>query len=151
MSDGFPLRVAISVQFRDLDAFGHVNNAVYFSYFETGRIAYVQAIMGRPLTLADLPIVVVDAACRYRSPALLGEQLELGVRVSHIRRSSFACEYALHAPDTGRLIAEGRSIQSMFDHRNGKVIALDPEIRARIERFEGHPFDPRATIPPWGR
>src|SRR5690349_15067543 len=80
----YPCTMGVTVQFRDLDAFQHVNNATYFSYFEMARIAYYEAISGRQVTLDDIRIILVDAACRYRSPALLGEQLAIGIRVSHM-------------------------------------------------------------------
>jgi acyl-CoA thioester hydrolase len=146
----FPCSVPLEVQFRDLDPFGHVNNAVYFSYFELGRVAYMRRLLDHPLTIGDLSIVVVDASCRYRSPAVLGEQLLLGVRITHIRRSSFAFGYTLWVADSARLVAEGRTIQAAFDHQTKQVKAISPEMRERFERFEGRLFDPREVIPPWG-
>ena len=143
--------VPIEVRFRDLDAFAHVNNAVYFSYFEHGRVVYLREIGGGgAVGLDDLRIVLVDAACRYRSPALLGEVLQLGVRVGGMRRSSFTFEYRLRGPD-GRLVAEGRTIQAAFDHSAGKVTPLDPAFRALVEGYEGRTFDPQVPVPPWGR
>jgi acyl-CoA thioester hydrolase len=150
-SDTFPLIVPIEVRFSDLDALGHVNNATYFSYFEIARIAYLRAVTERPITLDDMRLVIVDAACHYRSPALLGEVLHAGVRVSHMRRGSFAFEYRIRNSVDGRLIAEGRTIQAAFDHRAGRTVPIAAELRAQVERFEGRTFSPRAPIPPWGR
>lgn len=173
MPDSYRCRLSIEVQFHDLDAFGHVNNAIYFRYFEMGRIHYISGLLGRPLRLDDVPIVLVEAACRYRSPALLGDLLSLGLRISHIRRSSFAIEYRLDAiadrslvPPDGmlgavdrsleatierRLVAEGRTVQAPLDRASGKVLPIDAEWRARVEAFEGRRYDPAAPIPDWGR
>ena len=140
----------IEVQFRDLDALGHVNNAVYFSYLEMARMAYLAAIRGAPVRLSDIRTVLVDAACRYRSSALLGEMLEVGIRTSHMRRGSFAFEYRISAVADGRLIAEARTIQAVIDAQ-GRAVALDDAFRAQVERYEGRSFDRYAPIPPWGR
>src|SRR5579871_2738894 len=103
----FRCKTRVEVQFRDIDALGHVNNAVYFSYFEMARMAYLRAVSGQPVRLSDLRIVLVEAACRYRSPALLGEMLEIGIRVSHLRRGSFAFEYCVCGVEDSRLVAVG--------------------------------------------
>jgi acyl-CoA thioester hydrolase len=146
----FKLIVPIEVRFSDLDALGHVNNAMYFTYFEIARIGYLREISGRPVTLEDIKLVIVDAACRYRSPALLGETLHVGIRVTHIRRSSFAFEYRVHDSADARLIAEGRTIQTAFDHQAGRVVPISAPFREQVERFEGRTFDQNAPIPPWG-
>ena len=149
--EGFRCIVPVAVQFRDLDAMRHVNNAVYFSYLENARVAYVQTVAGRAVDLDDLRIVVVEAACRYRSPALLGETLDVGIRVSHMRRSSFAFEYAVCSQADGRLVAEARTVQSAFDHHAGRMIAIAPAFRAQVERYEGRSFDSHTPIPRWER
>jgi acyl-CoA thioester hydrolase len=150
-ADSFRLIIPIEVRFSDLDALGHVNNATYFSYFEIARIGYLRAVSEKPVTLGDMRLVIVDAACHYRSPALLGEVLHAAVRVSHMRRSSFAFEYRIRDSVDGRLIAEGRTIQTAFDHQAGRVVPIAAEFREQVARFENRIFNPQAPIPPWGR
>jgi acyl-CoA thioester hydrolase len=149
--DPFRLIMPLEVRFSDLDALGHVNNAMYFTYFEIARLQYLRTVSGKPVTLADIRLVIVDAACRYRSPALLGEVLQIAVRVSHMRRSSFAFEYRIRDNVDGRLIAEARTIQTAFDHQTGRVVPISAGFRAQAERFEGRTFNPEAPIPPWVR
>jgi acyl-CoA thioester hydrolase len=148
---GFRCVVPIEVQFRDLDALRHVNNAVYFSYLENGRIAYLSTILGRPLGVDDVRLVLVDAACRYHSPALLGDPLAMGVRVTHMRRTSFAFAYRLVCVTDGRLVAEARTIQTAYDPQSARIIPIDPQLRAAVERLEARSFEPTEVIPPWGR
>jgi acyl-CoA thioester hydrolase len=145
------LTVPIEVRFSDLDALGHVNNATYFVYYEIARVAYLRAVTGKPVTLEDIKLVIVDAACRYRSPALLGEVLAVGIRVSAMRRSSFAFEYGIREQSGGRLVAEGRTVQTVFDHHRQRVMPIGADFRAQVERFEGQAFNPQAPIPPWTR
>ena len=145
----FRCRTQIEIRFRDLDALGHVNNAVYFTYFEIAPMAYLRALAGKPVTLDQLRIIVVNAACRYHSPALLGETLEIGIRVSHLRRSSFAFDYLLRCADADRLVAAGRTIQATFDHQQQRIVPLGPDFRAQVERYENRSFNPQSPFPPW--
>ncbi len=145
--DPFKLIVPIEVRFSDLDAFGHVNNVSYFTYFEIARIKYLHTVSGKPVTIDDIKVVIVEAICRYRSPALLGDLLHVGVRVSHMRRSSFAYEYRICSG--GRLIAEGRTVQTVFDHQTGRVAPIGNTFREQVERFEQRSFIAHEPIPPW--
>jgi acyl-CoA thioester hydrolase len=147
----FHVTVPIEVRFSDLDALGHVNNATYFTYFEIARIGYLRTVSGRRVVLGDIALVIVDAACHFISPALLDEILHVDVRVSHMRRSSFAFEYRIRDSIDDRLIVEGRTVQTAFDHRSGKMIGISAAFREHVERFEGRTFNPREPIPPWGR
>ncbi|HNS38672.1 MAG TPA: thioesterase family protein, partial [Promineifilum sp.] len=73
----YPYEISLEVAFRDIDAMGHVNNAVFFAYFETVRIKYLAEVMERSglfgTELLDLPLILVEASCTYKSPALLTE------------------------------------------------------------------------------
>jgi acyl-CoA thioester hydrolase len=129
--------VEIEVRYRDMDANAHVNNAVYFTYFEQARIAYFTAVRGGASPGAvEIPVVIAEATCRYRSPATLGEVLVVGVRVSAMRRSSFTMEYAVRERESGRLVATGTTVQVVYDFARGRVRGLRPEVRQAIQRFE---------------
>ena len=74
----YPYEISLEVAFRDIDAMGFVNNAVFFAYFETVRIKYMCEVMRSGLIgteLLDLPLILVDASCTYKSPALLTDCL----------------------------------------------------------------------------
>ncbi len=133
----FRFRTAIDVRFRDLDALGHVNNAVYFTYFEVARGAYFAAIRGRPLGVEDFAIVIAEATCRYRSPAFYNERLIVEVATVSLRSRSFALRYRVVEETTGRLVAEGRTVQVAYDHRAKHTMALPAAFRVQIEAFEG--------------
>jgi acyl-CoA thioester hydrolase len=133
----FRFRTTIDVRFRDLDALGHVNNAVYFTYFEVARGAYLTAVHGRPHGLEDLAIVIAEATCRYRSPAFYNERLIVEVAAVALRSRSFTLRYRVVEEATGRLVAEGRSVQVAYDHRAKHTMALPAAFRAQLEAFEG--------------
>jgi acyl-CoA thioester hydrolase len=147
--DPFRLIIPIEVRFSDLDALGHVNNVTYFSYFEIARVKYLYAVSGKPVTIDDIKLVLVEANCRYRAQAQLGDVLEVGVRVSHMRRSSFVFEYRIRRSGDGSLIAEGRTVQAVFDHQSQLMAPIADSFREQVERFEQRTFNVREPIPPW--
>ena len=131
---GFPFVAPIEVRFRDLDPLGHVNNAVYLSYFETARIACFTAITGLT-SLQELNMILAEVTVTYHAPALFGDRLEAGARVSRMGTKSFDMEYLLVRQPDGRRIASGRSVQVMYDYAGAQTVPISDELRAQIARF----------------
>src|SRR5687767_1853285 len=92
----YPYKVTIEVSFRDLDAMGHVNNAVYLSYMETARIKFLVDLLA-VTSLHDLPVIMAEATCTFKSPAFFGEQLTVGVGISRFGSKSFDMTYRIDA------------------------------------------------------
>jgi len=137
VSTPYRFRVPIDVRFRDLDAFGHVNNAVYFTYLEIARAAYFTAVRGRPHGVDDFGVVVADAHCRYRSPAFYGERLVIDIATVGLRSRSFEVSYRISVEGSGRVVAEAGTVLVAFDHRTKRTATLDPVFIAAVEAFEG--------------
>ncbi len=138
-NDDFRYKVEVEVRFRDLDPMNHVNNAVYFTYFEIARIAYYGELTGAT-DPRELDTILAEATCTYRSPAVYGERLDVWVRAASLGRSSSVFEYRIVEQTTGRLVATGRSVQVMYDYAAGRPVPITPELRARFEAFEGRPL-----------
>jgi acyl-CoA thioester hydrolase len=138
----FRFKTTIDVRFRDLDPLGHVNNAVYLTYFEIARTAYYLAVHGRPFTVDEIGMVVAEAHCRYRSPAFHGERLVAEVATVGLRSRSFELRYRISVEETGRLVAEGSTVQVAYDQRSGHVGVFGPGLRHEIEAFEGRAIGP---------
>jgi acyl-CoA thioester hydrolase len=121
------------VEFRDLDGLGHVNNAVYLSYVESARLAYMQEVLG-PLELEELGIVA-EARISFRSSSFLGETLSVGMRVAGIGAKSFRFEFEIQGAD-GRLVADGSTVHVTFDYATRTSVPVPDEWRRRIEAYE---------------
>lgn len=133
----FRFRTAIEVRFRDLDPLGHVNNAVYLTYFEIARSAYFMAVHGRPFAVDDIGVVVAEAHLRYRSPAFYGERLVAEITTVTLRSRSFELYYRITVEETGRLVVEGSTVQVAYDQRTKRTAVFSPAWRREIEAFEG--------------
>jgi acyl-CoA thioester hydrolase len=140
--DGYRFTYAIQVRFRDLDALGHVNNAVYLTYFEAARMAYWMHVNGRA-DLRSMDMILARAEVDYRAPVGYGDELEVGVRCASVKRSSFVLEQALVERGTGRLVAQARKVLVHYDYAAGRSMPLtedqrqllmkqDPELRIEV-------------------
>jgi acyl-CoA thioester hydrolase len=133
---GFCYVVPIEVRFRDLDVFGHVNNAVVFTYLETVRIRYFVEL-GIRLPHAnwdDVAFILAHTNNNFRKPIFYRQAVEVGMRVTEIKRSSIKLEHCIEAD--GELAADGYSILVHYDYANNRSLAIPPEMRAKMEAFE---------------
>ncbi len=130
----YPFSIPVEVVFRDVDAFTHVNNAVYFTYFETARIKFITHALGVERA-NEIPLILAEAACTYKTPAYMGELLLVGLRVSHVGTKSFHVEYEVSSRTDGRLVALGRTVQVMFDYDTGQTIAIPDDLRGTLQKY----------------
>lgn len=142
----YPVFVPITVRYRDLDVMGHVNNAVYGTYLETARVAYALALArvqgAQPAVLEDprdFDFIIAELTISYKSPAMLGEVLNVGVRMASAGRTSFVFEYEVTEETSGRLVATGRSVQVMFDYAAGQKKPIPDSFLAAVEKLQGAP------------
>ena len=147
MSDPVPIKLTIQIRWRDLDPLGHVNNAVYLTYFELARLAYIRAVLGadapidrRTLLPADFQFILAEVTCHYRSPATLGDQLAATIWVAQVGRKSFVFEYRINDEVSGRLVAEGCSTQVWFDYAAGESRTVPTQIVTRMEELQRAPI-----------
>ncbi|HEV8602306.1 MAG TPA: thioesterase family protein [Gaiellaceae bacterium] len=126
--EGFDFVHRETVRFRDVDAMGHVNNAVYLTYVEEARAAFMLGLglaSGR-----DFPIIIARAEIDFRSPAGFGEEIEVGVRAGRFGTKSFDLEYELRAG--GRVVAEAKTVCVAYDYERREAIAVPDEWRERL-------------------
>ena len=127
--EGFDFVHRESVRFRDLDAMGHVNNAVFMTYMESARMAYLEALGAGQHPLQWL--ILARAEVDFRSPIALGESVEGGVRTYRVGTKSFDLEQAIRAD--GRLAAEGRFVLVAYDYETSSSRELPPDWRELLE------------------
>ncbi len=126
----------VEVRFRDCDPMGHVNNAVYLTYFENARFAYWREVVGTS-GLTDPTFILARLECDFRAAATMGDLLDVRIRVDSVGRSSFVFAYQIVQQRDGSLVAEARSVQVMYDYSQGRSIPVPDHVRAAFEAFEG--------------
>lgn len=140
-NDGFHFKVEVRVRFRDLDAMNHVNNAVYMTYFEIARLAFWAEVAGEH-DARSRGLILAEQSCTYRSPARHNELLDVWLKPTAMRRSSFVYRYKIAERTSGRLIATGRSVQVSYDYAAERSIPLRDDYRAALEAAAGQPLPP---------
>jgi acyl-CoA thioester hydrolase len=136
MSDFAQVHVDVEVRFRDTDAMGHVNNAVYLSYLEVARQKYWREVMGLE-DFRKVDLILVRSEIDYRSPVITGETVRVHLKITRLGNSSFDFAYRVEEAGSGRLVAEAKSVQAFFDYAKNKVKRISPEVRAKLNAFEG--------------
>lgn len=132
----FRCATPIKIRFRDTDALGHVNNAVYLSYLEMGRADYWNRLFGVS-DFAKVDFIFAHASIDYRSPAFMGEDLIVHSRVSRIGTKSFDFQCEIREASGGRLVAEAVTTQVMYDYAAGKSKPVPGEVKEKLLAFEG--------------
>lgn len=123
--------VPIHVTFRDLDYFGHVNNAVYFSYFEWARTLLWFELVGRR-NPREIGFIVARAECDFRQQIGL-EPIEVLVRIDEMRTTSLDFVYEIRKNGGGELAATGKVVVVLFDWTTNAKRAITDELRRRVE------------------
>jgi acyl-CoA thioester hydrolase len=132
--EGYHFVLPREVEFRDLDAANHVNNAVYVTYLETARIRYLIDVLG-PAFASELALILARIAVDFRSPAHFPETLEVGARVTRIGVKSFDMEHEIRGED-GRLVLEASSVLVAYDYDADAPMVVPDEWRARLQAYE---------------
>jgi acyl-CoA thioester hydrolase len=134
----FPVVIETDVRWGDMDAFNHVNNVSYLRYFESGRIAYFEA-----LELADffgingVGPILAETSCRYRFPLTYPDQVSVGVRSEALGEDRFTQQYILVSHRHGRVAATGDGTIVTFDYTANRKASIPDRVRQAIEALEG--------------
>jgi acyl-CoA thioester hydrolase len=138
----FHVYADLEVRWRDLDALGHVNNAVYFSYLESARVRYMAQVgtTSDPDPGKQFPFLLGEASCRFLATASLGQVLRVHIRASRVGNRSFEFEYLVSDRESGKPVATARTVQVCFDFAEGRTVSAPPWLRDRFEAIEGRPL-----------
>ena len=131
--DEYPHAQPITTRWMDNDAYGHVNNVVFFSYFDTVVNTYL--ITRGALDIQESAVIglVVEVACQYMAPLTYPETVTAGLRVAHIGRSSVRYEIALFAEGADTAAAQGHFVHVYVDRTSRRPIELPQQLRAVLE------------------
>lgn len=138
----YPVLIAIPVAWGEMDSYGHVNNIVYFRYFESARMAYFEKIeFPKHKEETGIGPILASSSCRFRAVLTYPDTVSVGARVIEINADRFTMDFRIVSQRTMRIAAEGQGVIVSYDYRDGRKTPLPPEIKARIETLEGPSLD----------
>ncbi|MFQ6116179.1 MAG: acyl-CoA thioesterase [bacterium] len=133
----FPVVIEIPVAWGEMDAFQHVNNIVYFRYFESARIAYFEKI--DYMTLMEktgVGPILASTRCRFKLPLSYPDRVSVGTRISNIEEDRFLMKYCVVSHHFGKIAAEGEGTVVSYSYRENKRAPIPQELRQRILDLE---------------
>ena len=135
---GYPVVIQLPVAWGDMDAMQHVNNTVYFRYFESGRIAYFERLeLMDQMKETGVGPILASASCRFKFPLTYPDTISVGVRVTDMGEDRFTMAFRVVSHRHQRVAAEGDGLIVTYDYRAGRKTPVPQEVRARIQALEG--------------
>jgi acyl-CoA thioester hydrolase len=130
--------VELPVSWGDMDWFRHVNNIVFFRYFESARIEYLERIGFRQeATNGGVGPILHSTQARFRRPVEWSDTVIVGARAAEVGEDRFTHEYRLVSRALGEVAAEGGAVLVAYDYGNARKAVLPDAVRRAIERLEG--------------
>lgn len=124
------MRFRLEPRYADYDTKGHVNNAVYLTYFEIARSrAWLDHLGGN----TEPPFIVAEATVKYLSQARIGDPLDIELDTAEIRNKAWVWRYRIIDARDERLVAEGSTVQVMFDYELRRTVPIPDDLCARLE------------------
>jgi acyl-CoA thioester hydrolase len=144
VTDALRHRTPIQVRFRDTDAFGHVNNAVFFTYIELARVRYLIDVLELDGAFERMPLILARVELDFRSPIMFGEEVEVTSQVDRVGRSSIEMSHRLTAGADRRLVGESQSVLVTYDYAAAQPIPVPDDWRQKLATHEGRALDEAA-------
>lgn len=129
----YPIIVDDIVRWGDMDAFGHVNNTVYFRYFEQARIGYFDAIDVMSY-MQDYGIgpILAETRCRFKAPLKSPDTIKIGAAVSEFDNNKMLMKYAVWSDTLQRVVAEGDGLIVFVDYKAHKKVKVPEMIADKV-------------------
>jgi acyl-CoA thioester hydrolase len=144
-----PVLKRIAIRYKDLDPYGHVNNAVYLEFFEEIRIAYWRALADlagiEELEAGDVPgarYVIAETTVRYKAPILLDDDLHGAASIPTVGNRSYIMDFELRTGETfegGPVVAEGFAAHVFFNPTSDEVRPRPGWFLPAVAQLEGRP------------
>lgn len=131
----FKNRLPIQIRFSDMDVVGHVNNLMFFAYYDTGKVAFMTELAGRHLSWDEVDLVVANVDCAFIAPILFGENIEVLTTCVGIHDKSFKLLQMLRNSDTGEVKSVCETVMVSFAPATQKVAPLRDEWRIKLNEF----------------
>ena len=131
--DAYHHFLAITTRWMDNDVYRHVNNVVYYSYFDTVVNQYLIEKGALDIEKSAVVGLVVETQCRYFSPIAFPSMVHAGLRVAHLGNSSVRYEVGLFRDDAAIAAAQGHFVHVYVDRESNKPVALPKPLRAALE------------------
>lgn len=131
----FSSRLPLQIRFSDVDVVGHVNNIIYFAYYDTGKAAFMTELLGRKVTWDEVDTVVANVDCAFIAPIFYGENIEVLTTCIGIHDKSFKLLQMIRNSYSGEVKSVCETVMVSFDPNTQKAAPLSDEWRDKLSSF----------------
>lgn len=133
----FPVHVELPVQWGEMDAFGHVNNTVYFKYFETARLAYFNEVgVMEDMQKDGLGPILAETSCRFKRPLKFPDTVIVGASVLENQPYGFLMQYGVYSLQQQTITSVGTGRIVMVDYHTGQKVKPSEKLMTLIEQVQ---------------
>ena len=125
----------ISTRWSDNDIYGHVNNVMYYSFFDTAANRYLIEEGGLDINDGSIVGFVVNSGCEYHAPISYPEPIEAGLRIDRLGNSSVQYGIAIFKEGIEKAVAHGHFVHVFVDRAANKSVSIPPQLRTALERI----------------
>lgn len=130
---GYPVIVRYPLRWGEMDALGHANNARFFTWFESARIALFEQVGIDASVPSGCGPILATTTCDFLKPIRYPADLEIGARVGRIGNTSFLTEYAVHLAGEPQPAARGSGVVVMVNYTHGTKVPIDDALRSALQ------------------
>jgi acyl-CoA thioester hydrolase len=132
-----PVVIDVPVAWGEMDALRHVNNIVYFRYFESARIAYFEKLrFWEFMNQTGVGPILASIQCKFKIPLTYPDTVSVGTRIPSIQQDRFVMEYRAVSHKSQAIAAEGEGVVVSYNYRESKKTPLPEEMKQRILTLE---------------
>jgi acyl-CoA thioester hydrolase len=136
--EGFPVVVEQAVVWGEMDSYQHVNNVVYFRYFENARLEYFRRLGWFEFEeQTGIGPILHSTRARFRRPLTYPDTILIGARATALGDDRFTIEHRIVSRNSGEVVTEGEGLVVSYHYKRGEKVPLPEELRRRIRELEG--------------
>ena len=137
----YPVIAKIPVLWGDMDSFQHVNNVIYFRYFESVRIQYFETLAGTDiLAQTGIGIILGSTSCRFLFPLTYPDTVYVGAKITEVHEKRFTMEYLIVSDQHPEPVAEGTGVVLFYNYQKKQTTQIPEIFHQAIEKLEGREF-----------
>jgi len=136
MTENFRHRTPIQIRFNDLDAYQHVNNNVYFSFYDLGKENYFATVLCPDFRLQSVVPLLASIHADFIEPIHYEDRIVIETRVSRLGNKSFTLQQRAVNQETQRVVCQAETVMVCVDLKQGNSVEIPPHYRRAIEQYE---------------
>ena len=130
----YPVVVTFPVHWGELDSLGHVNNARFFTWFESARMELFRRVELEFVGVPQVGPILAHTSCDFLAPVRFPAEVSAGTRIASLGNTSFVMEFGVVlSEEPEELVARGRGVIVLIDYGTGAKVAIPPALRTKLE------------------